>query len=125
MGEDGSKLLENLMGMLGDNPSETLGQMLSVLSGGKADNQEQTAEGSENKENASAGQFDPSVLFKIQGLMGQFNQNEADDRSALLAAIRPFLSEERRPQVDQAIKFLKLSKLAKTAQEMDLFKDLL
>ena len=32
MSDDGSKLLESLMGSLGDNPAETIGQMLSALS---------------------------------------------------------------------------------------------
>lgn len=120
MGEEGNKLLESLMGALGENPSETLGQMLSAFSGEQAENKEE--DGTEKKTEGGGG-FDPSLLLKLQGLMG--NQHQADERSALLLAIRPFLSEERRPQVDQAVKLLKLSQLAKTAQEFDLFKNLL
>ncbi len=122
MSDDSSKLLESLMGALGDNPSETLGQMLSALSGGT----QKPQEGEEKPQDAgTGGGFDLDMLMKLQSLMGQLNQNESDERSALLSAIKPFLSEERRPQIDQAIKLLKLSKLAQTAQEMDLFKNLL
>ena len=35
MNEEGNKLLESLMGALGDNPSEAIGQMLSALSDSK------------------------------------------------------------------------------------------
>jgi len=112
--------LENRMGVFGDNPSETLGQMLSAFSGEQTEKKED--DGGETKVGGGGG-FDPSLLLKLQGLMG--NQQQADERSTLLLAIRPFLSEERRPQVDQAVKLLKLSQLAKTAQELELFKNLL
>ena len=135
MNDEGSKLIESLMSMLGDNPSEKVGQMLSALTQ-NADAQPpkeeaQTETKSEEKEkhtaeeSGSSGGFDPAMLFKLQAIMSQLGSHEADERSALLTAIRPFLSEERRPQIDQAIKLLKLTKLAKTAQEMDLFNGLL
>lgn len=121
-----SKLLENLMGMLGDNPAEKLGQMLSALSAGESRTEQTEQEASEAVPQAESGfGLDPAMLIKMQSLMGQLNQTNTDDRSALLSAIRPFLSKERQPQVDQAIKFLRLTQLAKTAQDMDLFKDLL
>ncbi len=122
MAEDGSKLLENIMGMLGDNPTEKLGEMLSALT---VNNSEEKKDDKEAESHDAIGAFDPSMLLKLQGLMGQLNNQNEDERSALLHAIRPFLSEERRPQIDQMIKFLRLSSLAKTAQEMDLFKELL
>ncbi len=143
MNDEGSKLIESLMSMLGDNPSEKVGQMLSALTQNAdaqppkteaaADEKEeaQTETKSEEKEkhtaeeSGSSGGFDPAMLFKLQAIMSQLGSCEADERSALLTAIRPFLSEERRPQIDQAIKLLKLTKLAKTAQEMDLFNGLL
>lgn len=133
MGEDSSKLLEGLMGMLGDNPSETLGQMISALTGGEKREEaaqqpeaEKEPEQPDTTEKAATGiGLDPSMFLKLQSLMGQLGDHEADERSALLAAIRPFLNAERQAHVDQAIKLLKLSKLAKTAQDMDLFNGLL
>lgn len=119
MNEDANKLLENLMGALGDNPAESIGQMLSSLPVTSESDDKEHNEGTQEKGSG----LDPSILFKLQGLMG--NQNQSDERSALLLALRPFLSEERRPQVDQAIKMLRLSQLAKTAQELELFKNLL
>ncbi|MBR5236225.1 MAG: hypothetical protein IKW06_02475 [Clostridia bacterium] len=122
MAEDGSKLLENIMGMLGDNPTEKLGEMLSALT---ENNSEEKKEEPKTETHDTIGTFDPAMLLKLQSLMGQLNNQNKDERSALLYAIKPFLSEERRPQIDQMIKFLRLSSLAKTAQEMDLFKELL
>ncbi|MBR7163986.1 MAG: hypothetical protein IKD21_03360 [Clostridia bacterium] len=121
MNEDSNKLLEGLMSALGDNPSETIGQMLSALSA-STEEKEHHVEPEHDKEESG---FDFDMLLKLQGIMGQLSGDEKDERSALLCALRPFLSEERRPHIDQAIKLLKLSSLAKTAQEMDLFKNLL
>ncbi len=119
MSEENNKLLENIMGALGENPSETLSQMLSALSG-KTDEQP-----ADHQEEDGFGGIDFELLMKMQTLMSQLGQDKQDERSALLSAIRPFLSEERRPQIDQAMKLLKLSQLAKTAQDMNLFKNLL
>ena len=122
MNEEGNKILENIMSALGDNPSETLSRMLSSLS----ENQDDEKEGENGEENSfDFGGIDLDMLMKLQGLMGAFTSTENDERSNLLYALRPFLSEERRPQVDRAVKLLKLSSLAKTAQDMDFLKNLL
>ena len=65
---------------------------------------------------------DLSMLMKMQGLLSQLGGTN-DERSNLLAAIRPFLSEERKPHVDRALQMLKLTKLAEAAKDMDLLKD--
>ena len=112
------------MGILGDNPSEKLGQILSGLSGNvqETESEENVLEEVHSETSSS---FDPAMLLKMQSLMGQLILKDSDERCALLTAIRPFLNAERQPQVDQAIKLIKLTKLAKTAQDMDLFKGLL
>ena len=117
MNDDSRKLMENIMGMLGDNPAETLGEMLSAFS-------QKTEKAEEDNETKTDG-LDPTMLLKIQNVMSKLNSNEVDERRALLIAIKPFLSEEKQGQIDQAIRFLKLSELAKTAQELDLFKGLI
>jgi len=120
MNEENNKLLENIMSMLGDNPSETISELLSDLSSKKDAEEERKTE-----ETTSAGAFSPDMLMAMQGLLSQLNSNEQDERSQLLFAIRPFLSEERRPQIDKAVKLMQLTKLAKTAQELNLFNGLL
>ncbi len=123
MSDDGSKLLESLIGSLGDNPAETIGQMLSALSTNKETAEETKKEPEETV--SLPGGFDMETLLKMQKVMSAMSQHEQDDRDKLLCALKPFLSEKRRPQVDQAIQFLKLSQMAKTAREMDLFGKLL
>lgn len=120
MSEDSVKLVDNLMAMLGENSSDTIGQMLSALSDSKTEGKDE-----EKNESDTGIGFDPSLFIKLQGLMGELNSSEQDNRSALLTAIKPFLSENKQPKVDQAIKLLKLTKIAKTAQDLDLFKGLL
>ena len=124
MNEETNKLLENVMSALGDNPAETLSQMLSSIQ----NQTETTGESSQEAEEGASTQelgIDPSMLLAIQSLLSRSNNNEKDDRSALLCALKPFMSDERKPQIDRAIKLLNLSKIAKTAQELNLFKELL
>ncbi len=122
MNEDNNNLLENVMGMLGENPAEKINQMLSALSSKNEHNED---EPKEEKDDNPFGQMDLDMILKMQSLMSHLSQDKPDERSALLSAIRPFLSEERRPQIDQMIKLLKLSQLAQVAGEMDIFKNLL
>ncbi len=124
MNEETNKLIENVMSALGDNPAETLSQMLSSLTD-KTDNSDESSKETGKSTAQNDLGIDPSMLLAIQGLLNQSNNNEKDDRSALLSALKPFMSEDRRPQIDRAIKLLHLSKLAKTAQELNLFKELL
>lgn len=122
MSDDGNQIIENLMGALGDNPTETIGKLMSALSQSEGD--DKSGEEEKNEESGGLG-IDLDMMMKLSGLMSQLSGDNQDERSALLFALKPFLSEERRPQIDRAVKLLKLSSLAKTAQELDLFKNLL
>lgn len=122
MSDDSNQIIENLMGALGDNPTETIGKLMSVLTQSEGD--DKSGEEEKNEESGGLG-IDLDMMMKLSGLMSQLSDDNQDERSALLFALKPFLSEERRPQIDRAVKLLKLSSLAKTAQELDLFKNLL
>lgn len=120
MSDESNKLLEGLMQALGDNPAETLGQMLSTLS-------EKQTEAGESSHTESVSDSTPNLdmMMQLGGLMSQLGSQTTDERSALLYALKPFLSEERKPQIDRAIKLLKLSQLAKAAKNLDLLSNLL
>lgn len=138
MADDNSQLISSLMGMLGDNPQEKISAVLSSLTGNQnaaaqdissgADSQPDVSDnppaGADKQSDATpAGALpDLSMLMKMQGLLSQLGGTN-DERSNLLAAIRPFLSEERKPHVDRALQMLKLTKLAEAAKDMDLLKD--
>lgn len=52
--------------------------------------------------------FDPA---KLMGILSSLSGKGPDDRSALLLALKPHLSPERRDRVDRAVKLLKLASL--------------
>ena len=67
------------------------------------------------------GNLDAGTLSAAAQLMGQFNSGGEDDRRvALLAALRPFVKEERYAKLDKAIQIAKLSRLIRGG--LDLFR---
>ncbi len=128
MADDNSQLLNSLMGMLGDHPEEKINAVLNSLTGKQGGDSAQTqqepdaAASSSNPLSGQGGLPDLSMLMKMQGILSQLGGSN-DDRTNLLLAIKPFLSEARKPHVDRTLQLLKLTKLAETAKEMDLLKD--
>ena len=59
---------------------------------------------------ADAG-IDAASLAKITGIMTKLKSAGDDNRTALLNALKPHLSEERRKKVDTAVKLLRLIEL--------------
>ena len=60
---------------------------------------------------------DPQTLGKIMSIMGRLNSKNDDCRTALLTALKPNLSEERRKKVDTAIKILKFIEILPLLKE--------
>lgn len=127
MPDDNRQLVQSLLGMLGEHPEEKINAVLSSLTGGA---EQPNGTGSEaevqnvdgvSSENESIP--DLSAFMKLQTLLSQTGSS-SDDRSKLLAALKPFLSTKRKPHVDRALQLLKLAKLAEAAKGMDLLKDL-
>ncbi len=56
-------------------------------------------------------------MGKIMMLMNKINSSENDERTRLLLALRPHLSEKRREKVDKAVKILKLIDLLPLLRE--------
>ena len=117
MDDEKSKLIETLTEAISSNP-----QAEAVFNALVPDETEEESQ-NKNEEKKSDSPFDVSMLLKMQGMMNALNGAGDDDRSRLLMAIKPFLSEDRRPRVDSAIKLLKIASLLKLAGELDLFKD--
>ena len=63
------------------------------------------------------GQVDPSVLAGAARLLGEYHRSD-DSRTALLAALRPFVKERRYAKLDKAIQIAKLSRLIRMALEL-------
>ena len=119
MAEDNSELLNTLMGMLGDNPEQKIAAALSSLGvGGEESSQPQK---SEPETSAGSQGTELDALLQIGNLLS--NVNGEDERARLLNALKPFLSEDKRPKVDNAVKLLKLAKMAEAAGKTDLLKN--
>ena len=118
MDDEKSKLINSLAEAISSNPqAEAIFNALVPDEASEFDTPAPDA----HKENSSA--IDVSSLLKMQEVLSSIKSVGDDDRSRLLAAIKPFLSEERRPQVDSAIKLLKIASLLKLIGKLDLFKD--
>ena len=62
------------------------------------------------------GGIDPALITRVIGAMGKMN-GEPDERTRLLMALRPFLRQERRDRIDEAIQLLKLVRIYELFRE--------
>ena len=63
--------------------------------------------------------FDLGTMMKLGSMLSDFNQE--DERMKLLYDLKPFLSDTRRDKIDDAIKILRLLKIAQKAKSENLF----
>jgi len=63
-------------------------------------------------------------LKRVMSLISRFKNQGEDNRTRLLLALKPSLSEERARRVDGAVKLLKLIQLLPLLKETDLFSSL-
>lgn len=59
-------------------------------------------------------------IGRLMSVMGNLQKGKDDDRSRLLLALKPHLSEKRRQRVDRAVKILKLIDLLPLLQDSGL-----
>ncbi len=122
MADGNGELLNSLFEMLGENPEEKISAALQSLGAGEKESPEQAIE-AESQQEAEGEAFDElSTLLKIGNLMSDVGGEDA--RTSLLKALKPFLSEDKRPKIDSAMKMLRLAKIAEAAGKSDLLKNL-
>lgn len=68
------------------------------------------------------GGISPDQINMMMKLMSAFNSTKDDDRTRLLMALRPHLSDKRKERVDQAVKLLKLASVLPLISESGIFK---
>ena len=115
MAGENEELLNGLLGMLGDNPEEKISEILGSLTS-KSEKPPLALPEGEN----IAPDIDINSILKLKSA---FSGGNDDDNTRLLSAIKPFLNDKRKPQVDQMLKLLKLANIAHKAGEMDLLKN--
>ncbi len=111
-------LNEKLAGILKDPQSmERVRQMAqSILAGN-----EEPAKEPEN--GFDLGSLADSVdLGSIINIVSKLNSSQDDQRTHLISALRPYLSEKRQEKADNAVKILKLLELLPLLKESGLFK---
>lgn len=96
-----------------------LAQMFSSSS--EESNENDTHEPQEASPENFMPDFDISMLFKIQDIMGK---TKNDKTSEFLVALKPLLKEERREKLDRAIKILRLLSVWEILKESGLLNDL-
>lgn len=116
MADENDKLISELLGMLGDNPEEKISKVLGDLTSSP-----QGALAAPNDTQDALGGIDMSTILSLQKA---FSGGNDDDNTRLLSAIKPFLNDRRKPQVDHILKLLKLANIAQKAGGMDILKNL-
>ncbi|HWQ50569.1 MAG TPA: hypothetical protein VN369_02095, partial [Terriglobales bacterium] len=59
-----------------------------------------------------------ALLMKVMPLISQYADGDRDPKVQLLFALRPYLTGDRRDKLEDAVMFLKLSRLIGPAKEM-------
>ena len=60
------------------------------------------------------GNIDPKMIGLVTRMMGEYS-GKSNDKSALISALKPYLKEDRRQQIDKAAEMAKLARLARLA----------
>lgn len=108
--------ISEILSSLSSEDIEQLKTAASAIMGG-ADKKD------ENKNKNSDGFFSPDMLSRIGNLSAAFSGE--DDRTALIEALKPLLSEPRQQKADEAIKILRLIKLIPLLRDSGLLNGLL
>lgn len=110
--------------LLGDPElGERIGRILSSVTAQNAEQPSPTTESASTPSPALAGML-PALLSSLGGASGALpaaggaggRKGPPDEREALLAALRPFLSPARRDAVDTVLRLLKLGNLLQGLQ---------
>lgn len=113
-----SELEEKLGAILSnqDAMSQIMALAKSLGGGGTAEPPPPAAPALEPAAPAPAGGgIDPRLLSMAAKLAGAYSDAGDDRRVALLAALRPFVKEERHAKLDKAIQIARLTRVVRTA----------
>ncbi len=99
---------------------EAMGQIMALansLSGTPKEEVQESGAPSESNRDSPLGflsGLDPNLIRKASTLLDAYTHDN-DQRIALLAAMSPFLSEERRPQLEKAMQIARLARVIRYA----------
>ena len=61
------------------------------------------------------GDISPKMLGTLAKLMGELKSGRQDDKTALVASMKPYLRPQRREALDKAVKIARLARVARIA----------
>lgn len=103
---------------------EAMGQIMALadsISGKASSSAGETVEVQEETSSANLSSplsflsdLDPKLLQKASSLLGEYTRG-GDEKTALLNAMRPFLSEERKPRLDKAMQIARIARVIRAA----------
>lgn len=119
---------EKLQSMLSDEEGlkklQSIYEILSESGTHEACSEEEKKDETKDSESEeSDSEFDFSSFFKLQSLLEGVNTENSS--TALITALKPYLSEERRKKADKAVKILNLLNIYTTLRETGLLNDIL
>ncbi len=88
------------------------------ISGGASDSETDSKENLSSNGGAASfplGDIDPQMLKMMSRVMEQYGSGGDDGKALILNTLKPYLKEERRQKVDEALKIARMAKLAKIA----------
>ncbi len=113
-----SELLSDPEGM------EKIKAMASALFGGDDEPKSSQTDNTGTVENVGLSLPDSFDPMKLIGIFSALNNQSADNRAALLMALKPHLSYERQERVEKAVKLLKIASLLPILRQQGLLDDL-
>ncbi len=102
-------MMDNISEMLGSMSEEdmrSLREAAQAMFGASADTDKAQTKSAEPDEAPPFPGIDPAMLLRLSSLMASMNKK--DNRSDLIAALKPHLSPDRRKKADEAMQLLKL-----------------
>lgn len=118
-------LLNSLKGMLGDNADEKINAVMNMLKSGEDKPQQEVIKPDDDiiitdNKNSSPSAGNQSLPLTAEGIeyLGKIKHivdelgSANDQRSNLLMSLRPYMRDERKRSIDNAVKILNLSRLS-------------
>ena len=118
-------LLNSLKGMLGDNADEKINAVMNMLKSGGDKPQQEVIKPDDDiiitdDKNSSQSAGNQSLPLTAEGIeyLGKIKHivdelgSANDQRSNLLMSLRPYMRDERKRSIDNAVKILNLSRLS-------------
>lgn len=106
--------ISDLLGGMSEDDIKSLRETAQAMLGSSAGADKDSGDGEADEAPPFSG-LDPDMILKLSSIMASMNKK--DNRSELIAALKPHLSPDRRKKADEAIQLLKLMDMLPLIQQ--------